>query len=158
MDTFASRTVARCGMSDGVHASIGEFIIMGKLVSRKVYRLYIVSEKPDKRGKYQLGLFDKKTFNKEIDEDKIEDTLTDLVNYVYYRQNGCCWFDVCINDDSDEGKTFCTTIDNFNRLEIQNITNMIDLVPGSFLFYILVNGIRTECRWVVASIHTVYSD
>ena len=129
------------------------------LFSRKICRLYFVSEKPDKNGKYQLVQIDDKAFNQDIDEDKIEDTLTDLAKDFFYREDGCCWFNVYFNDKQDDEKTFRARFSFSESLEIRNISHKIDLPPGGvFLFYVVINLPRRTYQWVAVSMHTIYSD
>ena len=129
------------------------------LFTNKVCRLFFVSEKPDKNGKYQLVQIDDKAFNKDIDEDKMDDALTDLVKEFFYREDGCCLFNAYFNADKDDDKTVCARLNYCEKLEIRNITHKIDLPPGGyFQYFVIVNVPRRIYHWVVVSLHTIYSD
>ena len=135
---------------------------MPKLVTRNKFRLYGVSEKLDKRGLYKLVRFKNKAFNEEKNECVIEDMLTNLTNDLYPSDDESFhrsrWFQVCPDDDMNEGEPICIEFDIYKRLDIRNITDLIDTDSGIFQYFILVNGTLTEYQWVVASIHIVYSD
>ena len=134
---------------------------MPKLFSRKMYRVYCVSERPGRYSLHRLVKFKKTAFNKEIDEDKLQDTLTDLATDLFGHTAGCQCIEIDDTDAVSEEETLYLKIDGMSRLEIRNIINSIDLnVDESVIFryYILVNTIRKKCEWVVAFEHTVYSD
>jgi hypothetical protein len=122
-------------------------------------KLYGVSEKPDKNGDYKLVKFKNKAFNEVMDEAKIEETLTNLVNDLYGHEDGCRWFHACVEDDSEEVEVLCFDLNDggvswlpySKRLEIQNIMDLIDAGSGVFQYFILVNGKRTEYQWVVSA-------
>ena len=134
-----------------------------KLVRNNMIRLFGVSKKPDKSGKFKLVPFDNDAFNKEFDAAKIENMLSDLTKALYPfeegRFGGSRWFQVCPPDEYDEDaeEVSCIEFDVYKRLEILDITDLIDVDSGIFQYFILVNGTHTEYQWVVASMHIVYS-
>jgi len=61
---------------------------MREPVSRTMFRLYGVSESPNESGKYQLVPFDKKVFNRVVEERKIEDRIFKITGALYGHGNG----------------------------------------------------------------------
>ena len=135
---------------------------MPKLQVREVFRLFGVSEKRNKKGGYALVPFKNDAFNKEFDEDKLEDTLTDLVNDLYSSEAQYPWLKCRFLFDSDtepnEQETFCIEIGDDERLEIEDISDLIDTGSGIFQFFIFVNPTREDYRWIVVSLCRVYTE
>ena len=136
---------------------------MPKLEKNIMVRLYGVSEKLNKRGLYNLVRFKNKALNEEKNKCEIEDMLTNLTKTIYPFDEGSLWesrwFRVCRKDDErNENEPVCIEFDVCYRLEIRDITDLIDVGSGLFGYFILVNGTHTEYQWVVASTHIVYSD
>ena len=136
---------------------------MPKLEKNIMVRLYGVSEKMGKKGLYKLVPFKNEPFNKEINESEIKDTLTNLTKALYPSDEVSFgerrWFQVCPEyDDTNENEPFCIEFDVYKRLEIRDITDLIDVDSGIFQYFILVNETHTEYQWVVVSTHIVYSD
>jgi hypothetical protein len=162
MDTYIASRDTACVVCPMTHYINRGELKMPKLVSNVVCRLYGVSEKPNKNGEYKLKPFDDDAFNKEFDESKIKDVLTDLTNALYKSEEGCRWFLMEFTDEKCDDEVFTIKIDCNKRLEIPNITDLfnrdsVDAGPGYFKYFILVNATRTEYRWVVVSSYTVYS-
>ena len=134
---------------------------MPDLFERKVYRLYLVSEKTGRLSLFQLQRFKSGSFNQEIDENKLKDTLTDLVKDIYGQSAGGRWIGINDTDAVSEEDTLYIEFGCSCRLEIRNIIESIDLqiVDGvNIRYFILLNTISRKFRWVVASKTTVYSD
>jgi len=129
---------------------------MPKLVARKKFRLYGVSETPDKVGYFSLVPFDNDDFNQIVEEDEIVDTLARLVRAIYGRGGKRNCYE--ITENMRESETININIDGYNRLEIPNIIKKYRLQQHAQLF-IVVSADCMKYQWVVTVFqYTVYSD
>jgi hypothetical protein len=122
-----------------------------------MFKLYGVSETPNKSGWFPLVSFDNDTFNQIVDEDEIEDTLARLVRVLYGRGGKKNCHEITKNMCNNG--TISIYIDWDKRLKIQNIIEKISVPPMRSRFFIVVNTECKKCQWVVATLQcTVYSD
>ena len=124
------------------------------LTETKIVRLYAVSECPDDDGKFELMPFQWDEFNREFDENCLDDELNSLCEYLY---DGARYFEItkelCGNDES-----IPIQIDGEVKFVIRDIVGKIDSDFDRSEYYIFVNKECTEYCWVVAEMQeTVYS-
>jgi RNA-binding protein YhbY len=121
---------------------------MPKLEVKTMVRLYGVSEKLDKWGKFQLVPFNGNAHNHNtvIRVDEIDEAIASLMKVLCGRNGE----KICYEIDSDMSHEGIISIQirNDERLEIQDITGRIDVIPERL--YIIVNTVRKECKWVAA--------
>ena len=120
---------------------------MPSLDSRKVYKMYVVSEKQNKRGKFRLVPFDNDVFNKETDESEIADTLFGFADTLYDKDEKTRCLEII--DDMRNAGTVRFKFKDDERVFIPDIIDKIDLGQGSFRFYLVINTTHKEYKWVV---------
>jgi hypothetical protein len=154
---FMSRIIAQCGLSDGVLLN-DRRIKMPNLVSMEKFRLCSVSDNHDENGLYSLVRLDNNDFNKVIVDSEIEGTLTDLTQDFYGQDDDCQWYEIT-GDVCKHGVVGIDLDDDGRCLVISSIIDQIDVGEGFYRFFVIVNGLRTEFRWIAAvSLGTVYMD
>ena len=120
---------------------------MTKLFSRKLFRLYGVSDSPNENEEYLLEAFNDDAFNEDIDVEDLNETLTGLADATYGQ--GSRWHEIIDDHFEDNGKV-CIEINDDDRLEIQDITDKIATDSEHPKFYILVDAQLSDYCWVVA--------
>ena len=118
-----------------------------RLSTSMAFRLYGVSEHLNEDGVYPLESFEDDAFNEDIDADDLDGTLNELADVTYGQRSH--WYEITDDSYDSEGK-ICISINDDDRLEIQDITEKIDIDSEDSRYFILVDAKLSEYRWVVA--------